>query len=205
MARDWISVLELRGGAWGVPGTVTSSLCSLTDTAEEALTEAKTESSRTPVSTAKCKTAFDALSDRMRDIKRRYFLSPPLTEADFASLGLKFQDTNATPVGDPTAQTAVEFFLKGRHELGVRIVFVSGDPRDRANGGYRIWYDAIAPGGKPPAKPEELHQSFFTRRRKEVIGFDYEDSGKTAYVAVKIESGSGNQGKFGPMVNTVIP
>jgi hypothetical protein len=50
-----------------------------------------------------------------------------------------------------------------------------------------------------------LRKSFFTRRKKDVIEFDYADSGKRAYIAVQIESGDGRQGTFGPMVEAVIP
>ncbi|MDR2747948.1 MAG: hypothetical protein LBB77_10955 [Treponema sp.] len=205
MARDWISVLGTKGMDWGIPADVGAALTTLADAAEGALTEAKTETSRTPVATAKCKAAFDALTDKMRDVKRRYFLVPPLTEADLVSLGLKFHDTTPTPAGAPTAQAVAETFLRGRHELGFRIVYVSGNPHDRANGGYRVWYDAIAQGETPPAKPEELRKSFFTRRKKDMIEFDFGDSGKAAYIAVQIESGSGQQGNWGPMVQAVIP
>ena len=57
--------------------------------AENALTTAQNETTRTPVATALCKTAFEILTAAMRDIKKRYFLSPPLGEADYVSLGLK--------------------------------------------------------------------------------------------------------------------
>jgi hypothetical protein len=65
--------------------------------AAEALDVAKNETTRTPVATARCKAAFEALERYMRDMKRRYFLSPPLTEADIISLGLKPHDSH--PVG----------------------------------------------------------------------------------------------------------
>jgi hypothetical protein len=79
---------------------------------------------------------------------------------------------------------------------------VSGDPHDRANAGSRVWYSVIAPREAPPAKPEDLRKSFFTRRKRDFITFDYGDAGKTAYIAVQIENGSG---KFGPMTSAVIP
>jgi hypothetical protein len=205
MVRDWISVLGTKGTDWEVPTAIIAVLTTLADAAQAALTEAMTETSRTPVATAKCKAAFDALTDKMRDVKRRYFLVPPLTEADLISLGLKPHDSASTSTGAPTAQAAVETFLQGRHELGVKIVYVSGDPHDKANGGYRIWYSVSASGEAPPATPEDLHKSFFTRRKTDVIEFDYEDSGKTASIAVQIESSGGQQGKFGPMVQAVIP
>ncbi|MDR2783031.1 MAG: hypothetical protein LBB48_04200, partial [Treponema sp.] len=88
---------------------------------------------------------------------------------------------------------------------GFRIVYVSGASRDRANAGYRVWYSVIAPGEAPPAKPEELRKSFFTRRKRDFIRFDYGDAGKAAFTAVQIENGSGKQGKFGPMADAVIP
>jgi hypothetical protein len=58
----------------------------LTASAESALDTAKNETIRTPVSTARCREAFDALSAFMRDMKRQYFLTPPLAEADYAVL-----------------------------------------------------------------------------------------------------------------------
>jgi hypothetical protein len=178
MARNWIAVLAVNGTAWGVPAEVGTTLTTLADAAQAALTESKTEATRTPVATAKCKAAFDTMTDKMRDIKRRYFLVPPLTEADLISLGLQLHDATSTPTGTPTAQAAAEMYLRGRHELGFRVIFVSGDPRDRANGGFRVWYSVVAPGEAPPEKPEDLRKSFFTRRKKDVIEFDYGDSGK---------------------------
>jgi hypothetical protein len=98
----------------------------------------------------------------------------------------------------------VETYLVGRHELGIKIVYVTGSPNDPANKGYRVWYSVIAPGEIPPGKPEDLRKSFFTKRKKEVVGFDFGDSGKTAHFAVIVENG-GKQGPAGPMVQALIP
>jgi hypothetical protein len=204
MARDWQSVLAVKADAWGVPQNVVQELAALTATAAAALNTAKTETTRTPVATAQCKEAFEALADKMRDIKRRYFLSPPLTEADMISLGLKPHDTTPTQNGPPTAQVTVETYLLGRHELGIRIFYVTGSPADSANKGYRVWYRTTAPGETPPTNPEDLHKSFFTQRKKDVVEFDFGDSGKTAYLAVQVENG-GKKGQWGPMVSAVIP
>jgi hypothetical protein len=116
------------------------------------------------------------------------------------SLGLKIPDGTPTPSGAPTAQVTVETYLVGRHELGVRIVYVTGNPSDPANKGYRIWYSVIALGETPPANPDGLHKSFFTKRKKDLIDFDFGDSGKTAWFAVQIEKGG-----WGPLVNALIP
>jgi hypothetical protein len=172
--------------------------------AETALAAAKNETTRTPVATAECKTAFEELASVMRDMKRRYFLSPPLVESDYVSLGLKPRDTIPTASGTPTAQVTIETYLVGRHELGIKIVYLTGSPNDTANKGYRIWYSVIAQGETPPADPGELRKSFFTKRKKDVMEFEYADSGKNAVLAVQVEN-DGKKGGWGPIVSAFIP
>jgi hypothetical protein len=204
MAKNWGVILPARAADWGVPPADITALAGLTGSADAALSAAMNEATRTPVATAQCKAAFDGLEEAMRDIKRRHFFTPPLTEADLVGLGLSPHDTAATPGHAPSAQAAVETFLTGRHELGIRLVYVSGDPHDKANKGFRVWYAASAPGETPPANPEQLNKSFFTRRKKDVIVFGFGDSGKTASIAVQREN-NGVKGEFGPMVSAVIP
>jgi hypothetical protein len=205
MAVVWNTALQNHAAAWNIPPSVPMEFSPLVDAAAAALSAAKDEATRTPVATAQCRTAFEALTAALRDIKKRYIYVPPLTEADIVSLGLKLRDTTPTASGTPTAQVTVENYLVGRHELGVRIVYVTGSPDDPANKGYRIWYSVIAPGETPPTtKPDDLRKSFFTRRRKDLIEFDYGDSGKAVYLAVQIEN-DGKKGPWGPMVNALIP
>jgi hypothetical protein len=70
----------------------------------------------------------------MRDLKRRYFLEPPLTGADLVGLGLKPRDTTHTAGGTPTARVTIETFPAGRHEPGIKIIYII-DVRQTA--GYR--------------------------------------------------------------------
>ncbi|MDR0629375.1 MAG: hypothetical protein LBG24_07040 [Treponema sp.] len=147
---------------------------------------------------------FEALTAKMRDVKRRYFFSPPLIEADLISLGLKPHDTTHTPTHTPTGQVTGEIFLTGRHELGVNIVYVRGDPKDKVNKGFRIWYRVLASGEAAPADPEELTKSFYTKRKKDAIEFAYNDSGKVVYFAIQIEN-EDKKGPWGPLVSAIIP
>jgi hypothetical protein len=112
--------------------------------------------------------------------------------------------TKTAAWGIPAAQVTVETYLIGRHELGVKIIYVTGNPSDPANKGYRIWYSVVAPGETPPANPDDLRKSFFTKRKKDLIDFDFGDSGKTAWFAVQIEN-DGKKGPWGPLVNALIP
>ncbi|MDR1390714.1 MAG: hypothetical protein LBJ31_12160 [Treponema sp.] len=204
MSRDWQEVLSTTATLWNIPTTVIQEHAQLVLAAAAALETAKNETTRTPVATAQCKEAFDALTAYMRDMKRRYFLTPPLLNSDYISLGLKPHDTTPTASGTPTAQVTVETYLMGRHELGVKIIYVTGNPADPANKGYRIWYSMIAPGETPPANPDDLRKSFYTKRKKDVIEFEFGDSGKTAYFAVQIEN-EGKKGPWGPLVSALIP
>ena len=204
LADDWISVCAARQTGWNIPAPALTELTALRGSAATALETAKNETTRTPVATAQCKEAFDALTGFMRDFKRRYFLSPPLLDSDYISLGLKPHDTTPTPSGPPTAQVTVETYLQGRHELGVKMIYLTGNASDPANKGYRIWYSLVATGETPPANPGDLRTSFFTKRKKDVIEFDFGDSGKTAYFAVQIEN-EGKKGPWGPLVNALIP
>jgi hypothetical protein len=88
--------------------------------------------------------------------------------------------------------------------FGIYYAFLGLKPHDSANKGYRIWYKVAVPGETPPTNPEELHQSFFTKRKKDVIEFAFGDSGKTAYFAVQIEN-EGKKGPWGPLVSALIP
>jgi hypothetical protein len=204
MAAVWIAVCTIKKAVWNILDTALTELTALRITAGAALDKAENESTRSPVANAQCREAFRALTEFMRDFKRRYFLSPPLTEADYVSLGLKPHDGHPTPSGEPTAQVTIETYLVGRHELGVRIIYLTGSPDEPANKGYRIWYSVVAPGETPPASPNDLRKSFFTHRKKDLIEFDFEDSGKTVYFAVQVENG-GKKGPWGPLVSALIP
>jgi hypothetical protein len=79
------------------------------------------------------------------------------------------------------------------------VVYVTGNANDPANKGFRIYYRVVAPPGMaavqpPPASPEELNKSFFTKRKRDVIEFGFNDSGSTVFFAVQVE----NEGKKGP-------
>jgi hypothetical protein len=204
MAKDWKAVCTSNQNAWSIPAAVLTELDGLMQTAETALATAQNETTRTPVATAQCKAAFDALIAKMRDVKRRFFLDPPLLPPDFIALGLHPKDGAMTPSGTPTAQVTIETFLVGRHELGVKTIYLTESPEEAANKGYRIWYSVVAPGETPQTNPDDLRKSFFTKRKKDVIEFEFGDSGKNCFMAVQIEN-EGRKGPWGPLVSALIP
>ena len=204
MAKNWAAILAVKGADWGVPAATVTAFSALVTEADGVLAAAKNDAVRTPVVTAHCREVFERLEQEARDIKKRYFFVPPLTEADIAALGLKMHDPHPTPSGKPTSQVRAEPYLTGLHQMGFRIVYVSGSPGDPANKVYRVWYVLVPPGGKAPSSPEELTKEFSTKRMKDVLHFAFEDSGKTVYMAVQI--GNGNMtGDWGPMTQAIVP
>jgi hypothetical protein len=204
MAKIRVVILTAQGAAWGIPELVTAGPAALTGEAGSVPAATMNKSTRTPVVTARCREVFGKLEAMMRDIKERYFFSPPLREADFIALGLRIADSHPSQTGKPEAQIRAEPFLVARHEPGVRIMYVTGSPDDPANKEYRIWYKAVSPGEKAPEYPQELPESFPTRWRRDLMQFEYGASGKTVYMAVQIENGK-KKGPWGPLVSAVIP
>jgi hypothetical protein len=215
MANAWLDMLAAGASsagtfagsnaeAWSVPASVVLELKNLITGATGALAAITEKETRTEVTTAAAGTAFSKLTAHMRDIKRRYFYTPPLTEANLVALGLHAHDASHTPTHAPTAEVTVETFLKGRHQLGINIVYLTGSATDAANKGYRVWYRVVAPGEAAPQTPDDLHKSFYTKKKKDMVDFEYADSGKTAWMAVQVEN-DGKKGPWGPMVSALIP
>jgi hypothetical protein len=199
MARTWISVFtedttDSTGAAvkkyvaWGIPAETFAELGTRYAAAQAALTKAQESETRTPVTTAACKTAFDELIETLRQIKKRYLHIPPLTPADLKSLGLEERDTTPTRSGVPTSQVTIETYLVGRHQLGIQIVYLTGSPDDPANKEYRVHYSVIAQGEPAPTDPKQLADSYSTKRKREARDFEFGDSGKTAWLAVQVEN-----------------
>jgi hypothetical protein len=221
MAKNWYLIV---GGpmppAWNIPQQDISDLNTLTGAAESALAQAQS-SNRTPTITAQCKAAFDALIAKMRFIKSRYFLSPPLTDADFISLELKPKDTTRSTIPTPTDQAEADISRPGVHLLELHLRPITGSPPDphRIDYGFRIYWGVLPPGGadtaaatgakrelvQAPVSGNDLPHSKFTRRKKELLDFAQEDSGKTVYFCIRYENAKGESGPWGPLFSSVIP
>ena len=163
-------------------------------------------SARTPVMNAELRTAKKELEAAMRDVKRRYFFSPPLVDADMISLGLKPKDTIPTPVGDPVGLVGASFKYPNEGALELNIKHVAGSPFDkRANYGVKIRC-AVFPMDEPsPNEVNMLTESRFTRRKKELFTFEKQDRKKMAYFCMRYENSRGKAGQWSSIISAVIP
>jgi hypothetical protein len=221
LSKDWqVILVAAKVTAWNIPATEVTALKNLTTAAETALALAQS-SSRTIIVTAQCKTAFAALVEKMRFFKSRYFVTPPLIDADYASLQLKPRDTTRTPVPPPVAQAEADVSYSAQHTLELHLRPVPNTPPDphHADYGFRVYFGILPTGGasveaalspkreltKAPISGEELPHSHFTRRRRERLDFAQEDRGKTIYFCVRYENAKGEPGPWGPLFSAVIP
>jgi hypothetical protein len=204
MAVNWCAYLMPKAASFTIPTQTITSLAQLATAAHDALGAAMDETTRTPVANAACRTAFKTLTAAMRSFKKHYILIPPMSEADFTALGVRIPDTHRTPSEAPSAQVRADPFLAGPHQMGIRIVYVIGDPGGKANKGYRIYYVIVPPGGAAPMNPEQFTQSFYTMRKKDVLDLPFSSSGSTIYFCVQVEN-EGKKGPWGPITSAIIP
>jgi hypothetical protein len=219
MARNWLSILPDKAAAWGIPTATVQNLDNLTAAANEALSLAIT-SARNAVINQQVRTAFGELTECMRDIKRRYFFIPPLTEADWVSLGLKLHDDSSGTIGPPTSVVSAEISYPHKNALALHITPIGGHAYDeRPDWGFRVHYGVLPRAGdvseemmierqylrRVPQNPEELTISHFTHRKHDLIEFPYDNSGKQCFICVRYENGKGDAGPWGPMVSSFIP
>lgn len=213
MAKTWSPILGDKGASWGIPATDITELNSCITVADAALLRA-TSSERSPVITAQCREAFDALVEKMRYIKSRYFFSPPLTESDFAALLLSKPNSSGSEIPAPTSQPTADLTFPGIHLVELVRIRPVGEasPDPRSDYGVRICWGLDGEPTEtnkfrltePPKTGRDLPNALFSRRRKERFDFEGE-SGNHVYFCLKYESASTKEGPFGPILVAVIP
>jgi hypothetical protein len=203
MAQVWLENLVLNAVMWKIDPADVKAFEEVVEKAAQAYHVVQNKTTATPVAYEECSLAFAVLESAMRDFKRQHFTIPPLDEAVLVSLGLHSRSPGSV-IGDPTAQVTADIFLAGRYELGAKFSFVNGSADDPANKGFRLYYAVVGAGSPPPESQEDLHEAVFTRRQKCVVRFSPKDSGKTCFMAVRIEN-DGVAGPWGPMSSCVIP
>ncbi|MDR2519258.1 MAG: hypothetical protein LBD13_07625 [Spirochaetaceae bacterium] len=86
MAKVWLEKIREAGAPWEIPPSCLAKFEAFISKAESALGKAKQSEARTEELNALCRAAFDPLEEMMRQMKERFFVSPPLAEADFIAL-----------------------------------------------------------------------------------------------------------------------
>jgi hypothetical protein len=215
MAKNWCGLIDANLRDWGIPTEVLSGLMAKTG-ALDAL-DAKPHPERTPVFYAEIRMAGKALAAAMRDVKRRYFFAPPLSDADIAALGLKPRDRSPAPVAAPVSPAAGELAFPAKGIVRVVKIRPAAPERDkRASYGVRIYYGILGGGHaggcaggsfrlrSAPATGDDLPHSVFTATRSHTFDLTAE-RGNRLFVCMRYENKKGQRGPWGDVLETFIP
>jgi hypothetical protein len=203
MANSWESHLDAIDNLLEVPENARTLLSTKSGTFAGLL--ATPLSARTPVITAQIKAARTDLVAFMRNFKRRYIFSPPLTDVDLIAMGLRPKDATPTPVGVPVGlvTATVRYVQEGAVELTIR--HVEGTPFDpRSNYGTKIRYAVLPSTVTTVENINLLTETRFTRRKKEVFAFSDQDKRNTAWFRLRYENSKGEVGEWGPYVQAIV-
>jgi len=205
MANNWLAKLAVKKQDWGVPDAAVANLAQKTEALAALIATPAAE--RTHTINAQIKAAKKALADVMRDIKRRYFLVPPLTDADLVSLDLTPKDTTPTTIPKPDVRPVGTVKIKsaGAFEITIKPEKELSAPEKKACYGCKIVYELFEQGAPPPTSEKQLTESRFVRKKKELFVFQPQDSGKKAYFAMRYENSKGEFGMWCPIFSVFIP
>jgi len=208
MANRWVQVLAGKATAWGVPPADVTSLGNLTGEAEGAL-ELINSGEDTKAVRAKCRSDFKLLEAKMRYIKRHYFLQPPLTDEDMASLGLPLADTINTPTTEVKDTTELRVTNDTAADTHVQYVHfkIAGSTGDSKDPYYAcIMQTCIrAPAEPPPSidNDAEWSKDIVCMATPEKIQHKAADAGKTCYYRAQWQAHNSVKGKWTPVSATV--
>jgi len=204
MANSWGTKFAVHGQAWGVPDAATANLAGKAGALQTLIATPAAE--RTPTMNAQIMAAKKTLADVMRDIKKRHFFVPPMTDADLVSLGLKPKDTVATPIAAPMVRPVAIVKLKGAGAFDIHIAperDISAETKSYY--GCKIAYELFEQGAPPPVSEKQLTEGRFIRKKRESFVFQPQDSGKKAYFAMRYENSKGDSGPWCPIFSVLIP
>jgi hypothetical protein len=131
--------------------------------------------------------------------------------------------TPHSKIGIPGGEVALKLSYEGGlHKVIVEIEALrttTASPDKRANYGVAIYKGLMSAGGatreqaasakhylmRPPVSGTELQYDRFTRKKKEIVKFDTEDAGMTAYFCARYENQKGEAGNWGRTVWITVP
>ena len=203
MAKRWMDLLPNKEEAWRIPEGMVQRLGELTG--EAATLQDRADSPEgTKGDAARARTAFQELVAHMRDIRRRVFFIPPLTDGDFADLGLQPPDTIRTPHIDVPEMVDFVIHLSNIRELVVDF-WIQGEAHKAKPHGYDgaviIWDIRDA----PPENPTELANHTMASRTPHTLTFDEGQRGKTVQIALAWQNERGILGQWSEYKSAVIP
>jgi hypothetical protein len=145
--------------------------------------------------------------------------NPKMTDVIRADYDITIK-AKPSKIGVPDGEVSLELSYEGGlHKVIAEIVHMrtADEPNSKANYGVAIYRGLMPVGGatveqatspkrylmKPPVSGDELKYYKFTRKKKEIVVFDADEAGMTAYFCARYENQKGDAGAWGPIVKIV--
>jgi len=203
MAKQWVDTLLVRGPEWNVSALEIAELSALTEATAAAL-EMKQVNGGGTIGTAAIRDALKAMVAFMRRLKKTRFFSPPLNEADLASLGLKLPDL--IPTKRDKVRELVDLTLSLHNPREIIVNFRVKDSSRRAKPrdyvGVLIRYAIL---DAPTKSHDKLTIEVPASRTPHTLKFDESQRGKTVYVAAAWLNARGILGSWSEIRMAIIP
>jgi len=203
MAKLWTEILAERWEDWGLQEKEVARLTELYETARLAF-DRNNSDARGPVAAAAAVTAFNALVSCMRDIKKRHFFVPPLTNGDLISLNLRPHDNARTE--HTAVKEIVDFVLRPGAEAQIVVDFRQRGEAHKAKprgyaGAVIIW--GVLDG--QPADNEQLPRHTMAPRTPHILHFKNTERGKTVWVTLAWQNTRGITGEWPAYQSAIVP
>ena len=211
MGNNWSTILAEKAELWKVPEALTAVLKESVNEAASQLAVPIPE--RNAVTTARMNDAFKNLSTIMRDIKKRYFYVPPLTNSDMVALGLKLKDVIPTNVPPPSIPVTGRLTFPSIGLVEMCEISPDGEKSDdRSKYGVRIYFGVLSDAtstykhriAAPPKTGDDLPHSVFTRQKRYRFAFS-DQRGKEAFFCMRFENSKGEAGPWGKIISAFVP
>jgi hypothetical protein len=203
MAKRWLDLLPGKEAEWRIPEGMIQRLGELTGEAET-LQDRANSPEGTKGDASRARTAFHELAAQMRDIRRRVFFIPPLSEGDFSDLGLQPPDNIRTPHIDVPEMVDFVIHLSNIRELVVDF-WVQGEAGKAKPHGYDGAVIIWGIRDNPPNQPDELPHHTMASRTPHTLTFDEAQRGKMVQIALAWQNERGILGQWSEYKSAIIP
>jgi len=132
--------------------------------------------------------------------------NPNVSKQDKEAMKLNIHDTIPTPVGKPVARPDLGIKRKAEATLELHIKPAQKITDDkRAYYGSKIVYGLFEAKDPAPTSAEGLNKLLFTKRKKELMTFESQDSGKKVYFVLRYENSKGEAGPWSKVFSAFVP
>ena len=203
MAKRWLEILPAHEEDWRIPAGLVPALAALT-LETETLRDRSNSPEGTRGDAARFRAACTELAACMRDIHRRVFIIPPLTSADFISLGLTPHDTTRTEHINVPEMVDFVIHLSSIRELVIDFWIQGAAHKAKPlnyNGALIIW----GIRDTPPARPNELPNHIMATSTPHTLHFAESERGKTVWIALAWQNERGHIGEWSQFRSAIIP